>query len=60
MTVPEAFAIISGGLNLIVLLVAATIKIDVAALKVYMHEKFLSKEDFLHNAPCLLHEDKKR
>lgn len=60
MTITEGFAIFSFALNVTVLLVAGMIKYDIANLKVYMHEKFLTKVDFEHNAPCLNHKENRR
>lgn len=46
MSIPEVFAVVSACLNVLVLLTAAYIKADVSAMKVYMHEKFITKHEF--------------
>lgn len=40
------FDLFIGGLNILILLVMAWIKVDVASLKVYMHEKFVTREEW--------------
>lgn len=39
-------AIVSLVANLLILCVTAWLKLDVANLKLYMHEKFVTREDF--------------
>lgn len=40
------FEAIALGVNVLVLLITAWIKIDVLSLKVYMHEKFVTREEY--------------
>lgn len=52
----QLFDIAIGGLNLLILIITAWIKIDVLSLKVYMHEKFVTRDEFERAIKALDHE----